>query len=193
VIHFAAYISVGESVLEPERYSQTTSAAPSRCSQPCSGRRGAIVFLLHGRGLRDSRTSSHPEDAPYAPVSPYGESKVMVRRCWDGWTNAEGCAACRCATSTPGGADPEGGLGEEHDPERISSPCCCGRRARASPSPCSETITKQQTAPACATTSTSLTRDGPHPGAGGAAGGRRVRGLQRWHGAAIRFWSASSR
>jgi UDP-glucose-4-epimerase GalE len=58
-----------------------------------------------------------PEDSPFAPVSPYGESKVMVEKIL-GWLDPyRGLRSIALRYFNACGSDPESGLGEEHDPE----------------------------------------------------------------------------
>jgi UDP-glucose-4-epimerase GalE len=57
------------------------------------------------------------EDAPYAPVNPYGESKVMVEKLLRWFDVIHGLRSISLRYFNASGADPEGELGEEHEPE----------------------------------------------------------------------------
>jgi UDP-glucose-4-epimerase GalE len=57
------------------------------------------------------------EDFPYDPVSPYGESKVMVEKLLHWFDLIHGVRSISLRYFNASGADPEAGLGEEHDPE----------------------------------------------------------------------------
>jgi UDP-glucose-4-epimerase GalE len=118
VIHFAAFIAVGESVQEPEMYFRNNVGGSL-----------SLVTAMHGAGVRRLVFSSTaavygtpervpiPEDAPYAPVSPYGESKVMVEKILGWLDRCRGLRSVSLRYFNACGADPEAGLGEEHDPE----------------------------------------------------------------------------
>jgi UDP-glucose-4-epimerase GalE len=57
------------------------------------------------------------ESFPIAPVNPYGESKVMVESMLRWFDAIHGLRSVCLRYFNACGADPEGGLGEEHDPE----------------------------------------------------------------------------
>jgi UDP-glucose-4-epimerase GalE len=73
------------------------------------------------------------ETTPQHPVNPYGESKLMIERMldWLGPAHELGHVALRYFNAA--GADPDGEIGEEHDPETHLIPlaldAALGRRA----------------------------------------------------------------
>ena len=81
VIHFAAYIAVGESTQKPELYF-TNNVSGSISLFTAMERAGLkrIVFSSTAAVYGTPERVPIVEDAPYAPVSPYGESKVMVEK-----------------------------------------------------------------------------------------------------------------
>jgi UDP-glucose-4-epimerase GalE len=58
-----------------------------------------------------------PEDLPYAPINPYGASKVMVEQVLDSLDRFRGLRSVCLRYFNACGAEPGSGLGEEHDPE----------------------------------------------------------------------------
>ena len=58
-----------------------------------------------------------PEDLPFAPVNPYGESKVLVEKMLRWMDQCSGLRSIALRYFNACGADPESGLGEEHEPE----------------------------------------------------------------------------
>jgi UDP-arabinose 4-epimerase len=118
LVHFAAYAYVGESMQQPQKYFDNNVV------------RG--LSLLHAAreaGVRHVVFSStcavygEPESVPIAetqtprPVNPYGESKLFFERAlhWLGTCHGLRWMALRYFNAA--GADPEGELGEEHEPE----------------------------------------------------------------------------
>jgi UDP-glucose-4-epimerase GalE len=57
------------------------------------------------------------EDFPYAPVNPYGESKVMVEKLLHWFDLIHELRSISLRYFNASGAEPEGNLGEEHEPE----------------------------------------------------------------------------
>jgi len=118
VIHFAAYIAVGESTRVPELYfSNNVCGTLSLLTAALRAGVRAMVFsstaAVYGMPSRVPIT----EDFPYAPVSPYGESKVMVEKILKWMDELHGLRSISLRYFNASGADPEGAFGEEHDPE----------------------------------------------------------------------------
>jgi UDP-glucose 4-epimerase len=57
------------------------------------------------------------EKAPMDPVNPYGASKMMVERIMSDYHRAYGLAFIALRYFNAAGADPDGEIGEQHDPE----------------------------------------------------------------------------
>ena len=118
VIHFAAYIAVGESMRVPEVYFANNvggSVSLLTAMQRCGIAR--LVFSSTAAVYGIPESSPIPEDSPYAPVSPYGESKVMVEKILGWFDRIHRLRSVSLRYFNASGADPEGGIGEEHDPE----------------------------------------------------------------------------
>ncbi|HBY58397.1 MAG TPA: UDP-glucose 4-epimerase GalE [Solibacterales bacterium] len=118
VIHFAAYIAVGESTRDPELYFANNVAGTIgllSAMQKAGLRRMVFSSTAAVYGMPDRMPIT--EDMPFAPVNPYGESKVMVERML-GWLDRHRdfrSVALRYFNAC--GAEPDGAYGEEHDPE----------------------------------------------------------------------------
>jgi len=118
VIHFAAYIAVGESTQKPELYfSNNVGGTLSLLTAMAQSNVKRLVFSSTAAVYGTPQTVPIPEDSPFAPVSPYGESKVMVEKIL-GWLDPyRGLRSIALRYFNACGSDPESGLGEEHDPE----------------------------------------------------------------------------
>jgi UDP-glucose 4-epimerase len=118
VIHFAAYISVGESTRVPELYfSNNTAGTLSLLTAMMAGGVSKIVFSSTAAVYGMPQTVPIPETSPFAPLSPYGDSKVMVEKILDWMDQFRGVRSVCLRYFNACGADAESGLGEEHDPE----------------------------------------------------------------------------
>lgn len=118
VIHFAAYISVGESMQAPELYfANNTAGSLSLVTAMLQAGVKHLVFSSTAAVYGIPHTSPILESFPIAAVNPYGESKVMVETLLKWFDLIHGLRSICLRYFNASGADPAGGLGEEHDPE----------------------------------------------------------------------------
>jgi UDP-glucose 4-epimerase len=118
VFHFAALSLVGDSMRDPMGYLATNVGNGLRLIDACI-RHGVPRFVLSSTAALFGDAGSAPIDeaAAIAPGSPYGESKWMLERAlvWAGRIHGLRSAVLRYFNAA--GADPEGRLGEDHQPE----------------------------------------------------------------------------
>ena len=118
VLHFAAFAYVGESVVHPDRYYRNNVVGSlslleaMKRNQVCK-----IVFSSSCTtyGEADSRPIS--EDRVQNPVNPYGRTKLTVEQMLRDFDKAFGIRSISLRYFNAAGADPEGAVGEDHDPE----------------------------------------------------------------------------
>ena len=118
VMHFAAFCYVGESVEEPARYYQNNVANTLALLEVMVEKNiGNFIFssscATYGEPLEVPMT----EDHPLKPISPYGRTKVMVEQILDDFRKAYGLESVCLRYFNAAGADPDGQLGEDHNPE----------------------------------------------------------------------------
>lgn len=118
VIHFAAFTSVGESMKLPEVYFQNNVCA-SLSLFTAMLRTGVkyVVFSSTAAVYGTPTASPISEDLPYAPINPYGESKVMVEKILGWFDQIHGMRHVCLRYFNASGADPAGRAGELHNPE----------------------------------------------------------------------------
>jgi len=118
VIHFAAFIAVGESMREPERYfGNNVAGSLSLLTAMVETGVKHIVFSSTAAVYGDPASSPIVETFPIQAVNPYGESKVMVETLLRWFDRIHGLTSVSLRYFNACGADPEGRLGEEHEPE----------------------------------------------------------------------------
>ncbi|WP_425065011.1 UDP-glucose 4-epimerase GalE [Reyranella sp.] len=118
VINFAALAYVGESMVEPVRYYRTNVAGIITLIEVMRAHDvGSIVFSS------SCATYGVPDALPVVegtcqrPINTYGRTKLMGEQILRDACDAHGLGAIALRYFNAGGADPEGELGEEHDPE----------------------------------------------------------------------------
>ncbi|HRJ11477.1 MAG TPA: UDP-glucose 4-epimerase GalE [Prosthecobacter sp.] len=118
VLHFAAFAYVGESVTDPLKYYRNNLAAPLVLLEAMQ-RHGCRRFIFsstcatYGDPVRVPMNEEHPQ----APVNPYGASKWMLERVLRDCGTAWGLRSVFLRYFNASGCDPEGRIGEDHDPE----------------------------------------------------------------------------
>jgi len=115
-MHFAAFIEVGESVLDPSKYYGNNTLGSIRFFdnlRACGVER--IVFSSTAAVYGEPENIPLTESAPLRPVNPYGWSKLMIEQVLNDYDRAYGVQSVSLRYFNAGGA--YGGCGEDHDPE----------------------------------------------------------------------------
>ena len=123
VMHFAALAYVGDSVSDPAAYFDVNIAGSLALLEAMRAAQiGRIIFssTCATYGIPDELPIR--ETTPQAPVSPYGFSKLAVERMLRDFEHAYGLNWIALRYFNAAGADPDGELGEDHDPETHAIP-----------------------------------------------------------------------
>lgn len=118
VMHFAAYIAVGESVSNPAKYYRNNVVGTlTLLSAMVAASIDKFIFsstcALYGVPKTVPITEYHPQD----PISPYATTKWMVERILADFDKAYNLQSVSFRYFNAAGADPNGLLGENHEPE----------------------------------------------------------------------------
>jgi UDP-glucose-4-epimerase GalE len=118
VIHFAAYISVGESTQLPELYfTNNVAGSLSLFDAMLAAGVNKVVFSSTAASYGTPQKVPITEDQPYAPINPYGESKVMTEKILEWLDKYRSFRSIRLRYFNACGAEVAAHLGELHDPE----------------------------------------------------------------------------
>ncbi|HET9699444.1 MAG TPA: UDP-glucose 4-epimerase GalE [Burkholderiales bacterium] len=118
VMHFASFIQVGESVSAPAKYyANNFSNTLTLLDAMMAAGVKRFIFSSTAAIFGEPVTPLIAEDHPQRPVNPYGRSKWMVEQALADYGRAYGLRAACLRYFNAAGADPEGELGERHDPE----------------------------------------------------------------------------
>lgn len=118
VFHFASFIQVGESVSDPGKYYQNNVAATLTLLQAMvRADIKQLIFSSSAAVYGDPQYVPIDEQHPKAPINPYGRSKWMVEQILEDFDRAYGLRSVCLRYFNAAGADPEGLLGECHEPE----------------------------------------------------------------------------
>jgi len=118
VIHFAAFAYVGESVKKPAKYYSNNVANTLNLLQAMREYDvNQIVFSSTCSTYGIPRHIPITEGHPLKPINPYGRSKVMVEQILDDYSKAYGLQYASLRYFNAAGADPDGEIGEWHEPE----------------------------------------------------------------------------
>lgn len=118
VFHFAAFTYVGESVENPEKYyynnvGNTLNLLKVMRKHGCN----KIIFSSTCATYGEPEKLPLTEDMPQHPINPYGATKLMVERIFKDYHAAYGLEFVVLRYFNAAGADPDGEIGESHNPE----------------------------------------------------------------------------
>src|SRR5258708_25911725 len=118
VMHFAAWLSVGESVREPiAYYENNVGGALAVLRAMVESRVPLFIFsstaATFGNPIETPITESHPQ----RPINPYGETKLAIERALPHVERAYGLRSVTLRYFNAAGADPDGVLGEDNHTE----------------------------------------------------------------------------
>jgi UDP-glucose-4-epimerase GalE len=117
-MHFAAFLSVGESVRDPAGYFRNNVSGTLSVLDAMSAERvKRLVFSSSCAVFGNAVQTPIDEDHPKAPINAYGETKLTIERALPHYERAYGIRSVALRYFNASGADPEGDLGEDHDPE----------------------------------------------------------------------------
>jgi UDP-glucose 4-epimerase len=118
VMHFAADIEVGESVVDPGKYYENNFAQSLRLLEAmhAAGVK-RIVFSSTAAVYGNPIATPIEEDQTRAPINPYGRSKMMTEMAIEDFSRAYGLGYAIMRYFNVAGAAPEGDIGEDHQPE----------------------------------------------------------------------------
>lgn len=118
VMHFAAFISVGESVRKPGKYwLNNAGKVISLLTEMQAAGIDRFVFSSTAAVFGEPQYVPIDESHPKNPTNPYGQSKLAVERMLGDFDTAYGLRSVCLRYFNASGSDPEGVLGEDHDPE----------------------------------------------------------------------------
>jgi UDP-glucose-4-epimerase GalE len=118
VMHFAALLSVGDSVKDPLGYYDANVGGTLSVLRAMADA-GVRHFIFSstaatfGNPVETPITEAHPQ----RPINAYGETKLAIERALPHVERAHGIAWTALRYFNAAGADPDGALGEDHDPE----------------------------------------------------------------------------
>jgi UDP-glucose-4-epimerase GalE len=118
VMHFAAFLDVGESVKDPVRYYRNNLVGSLSVLEAMVAE--AIRYFVlsstcatYGEPVETPIAETHPQ----RPINSYGETKLAVERALPHFERAHGLRSVALRYFNAAGADPDGELGEDHSPE----------------------------------------------------------------------------
>lgn len=118
VMHFAAYAYVGESVSDPAKYYRNNVIGTLTLLEAMvAANIKTFVFSSTCATYGVPETVPIREADPQRPINPYGMTKLMVERILADFDVAYNFKSVCFRYFNAAGADPEGRLGEDHDPE----------------------------------------------------------------------------
>lgn len=119
VIHFAALIEAGVSVVEPLSFFRNNVAATLSLLEAMEDANVTRLVFSSTAAVygQTGNATNIPETQLVAPINPYGDSKAMVETMLRAQGSAKGLQSIALRYFNAAGADPEGRSGERHTSE----------------------------------------------------------------------------
>lgn len=118
VIHFAGYISMGESMENPYLYFQNNVFASLNILEEMDKTNNNNFIFSSSAGVYGNPTEIPiPEEGSTNPTNPYGESKLMAEKIMDWYGKTKQLSTVALRYFNAAGAALDGSMGEEHSPE----------------------------------------------------------------------------
>lgn len=118
IIHFAGYISMGESMEDPYLYfKNNTYGSLNIIDIAIKNKINNIVFSSTAGVYGNPVKIPIPEDHQKIPENPYGESKLMVEKILSWYARTKGLSFAALRYFNAAGAALDGSMGEQHEPE----------------------------------------------------------------------------
>ena len=118
IMHFAAFAYVGESTQNPIKYYRNNVVGSLTLLEAARDHSiDRFVFSSTCATYGVPHQLPITEETPQRPINPYGATKLMVERMLRDFDAAYGLRSIALRYFNAAGADPEGEIGEDHDPE----------------------------------------------------------------------------
>ncbi|MEE2923661.1 MAG: UDP-glucose 4-epimerase GalE [bacterium] len=118
VMHFSAFIAVGESVQKPGiYYDNNVSKTVTLLNKMIQHNVPYFIFSSTCAIMGEPQYLPLDEKHPRNPINPYGWSKYMVEQILHDFEQAHGLKSTVLRYFNASGADPDAQVGEKHDPE----------------------------------------------------------------------------
>ena len=118
VMHFAAWLSVGDSVHDPVGYYRNNvTGALSVLEAMAAENVRNLVFSSSAAVFGNPEETPIVESHPKRPINAYGETKLAIEHALPHFERAYGIKSLALRYFNAAGADPDGELGEDHAPE----------------------------------------------------------------------------
>jgi UDP-glucose-4-epimerase GalE len=134
VMHFAAWLSVPDSVRDPAGFYRnnvtgTVATLEAMAAEGCRQFVFSSTCAVYGEPVETPIRETHPT----SPVNAYGQTKLAVEQALPHFERAYGIRSIRLRYFNAAGADPEGELGEDHSPEIHAIPRAIGAATGGTP------------------------------------------------------------
>jgi UDP-glucose-4-epimerase GalE len=118
VMHFAAWLAVADSVRDPAGYYRnnvtgTLGTLEAMAAEGCKAFVFSSTCAVYGEPVETPLRESHPTN----PINAYGQTKLAIEHALPHFERAYGIRSIRLRYFNAAGADPDGELGEDHEPE----------------------------------------------------------------------------